>query len=56
MLNANMSKAENFIVGRPPKLMERNFESGYDTIDTGVNGSAYGAGGKHSDQGARLDT
>ncbi len=55
MFNADMGEAESFNVDGQ-KLTERNFESGYDKVDTGYEGSAYGgvdeAGG---DKRARLE-
>lgn len=55
MFNADMGESESFDVGGQ-KLNERNFESGYDKVDTGYEGTSYGgvdeAGG---DKRARLE-
>ena len=43
MFNADMGEAESFNVDSHQKLTERNFESGYDKVDTGYEGTSYGA-------------
>ncbi|KAJ9610203.1 hypothetical protein H2200_004980 [Cladophialophora chaetospira] len=42
MFNADLGEAESFDVGGQ-KLTERNFESGYDKVDTGYESTSYGA-------------
>jgi len=55
MFNADMGEAESFTTDGQ-KLTERNFESGYDKVETGYEGTSYGgvdeAGG---DKRARLE-
>jgi hypothetical protein len=41
MFNADMQEAESFNVDGQ-KLTERNFESGYDKVETGYEGTGYG--------------
>src|SRR6201999_2384762 len=48
MFNADIGEAESFDVGGPStKLTERNFESGYDKVDTGYEGTGYGGVDEH---------
>ncbi|OAP63141.1 hypothetical protein AYL99_02368 [Fonsecaea erecta] len=55
MFNADMGEAESFNVDGQ-KLTERNFESGYDKVDTGYEGTGYGAVEEHGgDKRARLE-
>jgi len=54
MFNADMSEAEGFNVDGP-RLTERNFESGYDKVDTGYEGTGYGGVEEHGDKRARLE-
>ncbi|KIY03695.1 uncharacterized protein Z520_00386 [Fonsecaea multimorphosa CBS 102226] len=49
MFNADMGEAESFNVDGQ-KLTERNFESGYDKVDTGYEGTGYGAVEEHGDE------
>jgi len=57
MFNADMGEAESFNVDAPgQKLTERNFESGYDKVDTGYEGTGYGGVDEHAgDKRARLE-
>jgi len=55
MFNADMGEAESFNVDGQ-KLTERNFESGYDKVDTGYDGTGYGGVDEHAgDKRARLE-
>ncbi|KIW97717.1 uncharacterized protein Z519_01301 [Cladophialophora bantiana CBS 173.52] len=55
MFNADMGESESFNVDGQ-KLTERNFESGYDKVDTGYEGTGYGAVEEHGgDKRARLE-
>jgi hypothetical protein len=57
MFNADLGEAESFNVSEPgQKLTERNFESGYDKVDTGYDGTGYGGVDEHAgDKRARLE-
>jgi len=55
MFNADMGESESFNVDGQ-KLTERNFESGYDKVDTGYEGTGYGGVEEHGgDKRARLE-
>jgi hypothetical protein len=55
MFNADMGEAESFNIDSG-RLTERNFESGYDKVDTGYEGTGYGAVDEHAgDKRARLE-
>ena len=55
MFNADMGEAESFNVDGQ-KLTERNFESGYDKVDTGYEGTGYGGVDEAAgDKRARLE-
>ncbi|KAH0832504.1 hypothetical protein AYO21_10683 [Fonsecaea monophora] len=55
MFNADMGESESFNV-EGQKLTERNFESGYDKVDTGYEGTGYGGVEEHGgDKRARLE-
>ncbi|KIX03357.1 uncharacterized protein Z518_06909 [Rhinocladiella mackenziei CBS 650.93] len=49
MFNTDMQESESFNV-EGQKLTERNFESGYDKVDTGYEGTGYGAVEDHGDK------
>lgn len=53
MFNADMQESESFNVDGQ-KLTEQNFESGYDKVDTGYEGTGYGGVEEHGDKRARL--
>jgi len=54
MFNADMGESETFTDSQ--KLTERNFESGYDKVDTGYEGTGYGGVEEHGgDKRARLE-
>jgi hypothetical protein len=55
MFNADMGESESFNVDGQ-KLTERNFESGYDKVETGYEGTGYGGVDEHGgDKRARLE-
>ena len=55
MFNADMGEADSFNVDGN-KRTERNFESGYDKVDTGYDGTGYGGVDEHAgDKRARLE-
>ncbi|EXJ57282.1 hypothetical protein A1O7_07629 [Cladophialophora yegresii CBS 114405] len=55
MFNADMGESESFNVDGQ-RLTERNFESGYDKVDTEYEGTGYGGVDKHGgDKRARLE-
>lgn len=49
MFNADMGESESFNVDGQ-KLTERNFESGYDKVDTGYDGTGYGGVEEHGEE------
>jgi len=59
VFNADIREAESFTVpvdAPGQKLTERNFESGYDNVDTGYEGTGYGGVDEHAgDKRARLE-
>lgn len=58
VFNADMGETENFNT-EGSKLTERNFESGYDKVDTGYEGTGYGAteeqGPSHGDRRSNFE-
>ncbi|KIW12510.1 hypothetical protein PV08_09787 [Exophiala spinifera] len=58
VFNADMGETENFNP-EGPKLSERNFESGYDKVETGYEGTGYGAteeqGERHGDRRSNFE-
>ena len=54
MFNADMAEAESFNT-EAQKLTERNFESGYDKVDTGYDGTSYGAAEGHGDKRSNFE-
>lgn len=54
MFNADMQESESFNV-EGPKFAERNFESGYDKVDTGYEGTSYGTVEGHGDKRSNFE-
>lgn len=56
MFNADMQEKENFDVGVPKITVDRaSFESGYDGVDTGYDGSDYRGSQPHGDKRAQFE-
>ncbi|KAK5441468.1 hypothetical protein LTS15_011234 [Exophiala xenobiotica] len=54
LFNADVAEAESFTT-ESQKLTERNFESGYDKVDTGYDGTSYGAAEEHGDKRSNFE-
>jgi hypothetical protein len=55
LFNADMQEKENFDVGIPKITVDRSFESGYDSVNTGYDGSDYGGSEPHGDKRAQFE-
>ncbi len=54
MFNADMQESESFNA-EGQKLTERNFESGYDKVETGYEGTGYGGVEEHGDKRSNFE-
>jgi hypothetical protein len=56
VFNADIQEAERLDTGAPRLTVDRNFENGYDKVDTGYQGSNYGDDDdQHGDKRARFE-